>query len=191
MVYENTKDRSLVYGIFPDQDSLDRAINILKSQNFINTDISILMHSKKATIDFAFEKHTKAPEGATTGAATGAIAGGIFGWLIGIGTLAIPGFGPFIAAGPIMASIAGAGMGGTVGGVAGGLIGLGIPEFEALRYESYIRDGGLLISVYVDNPKWETRAKEIFEENGALSIATTSENKFYEKIPGPEEQFIL
>jgi hypothetical protein len=113
------------------------------------------------------------------------VAGGIFGWLVGAGALAIPGLGPFIAAGPIMAAIAGAGLGGTVGGVAGGLIGLGIPEFEAQRYEGYVKEGGMLISIHVDDSKWEAKAREILEENGAMNIATTSEKK-----PGKETSFI-
>ncbi|MBC7538467.1 MAG: DUF3341 domain-containing protein [Bacteriovorax sp.] len=169
--------RNSVFGIFNDQTSLDKAVNRLKTENFRNADISVLMQSKQDTKDFAFEKNTKAPEGATTGAATGAVAGGIFGWLVGAGALAIPGLGPFIAAGPIMAAIAGAGVGGTVGGIAGGLIGLGIPEFEAQRYEGYVKDGGMLISVHVDDKTLEARAKKILEECGAKNVATTSEKK--------------
>lgn len=171
------KGRNSVFGIFRDQQSLNRTVDILKVQNFRNSDISVLMPSKEESKNFAFEKNTKAPEGATTGAATGAVAGGIFGWLVGAGALAIPGLGPFIAAGPIIAAIAGAGVGGTVGGVAGGLIGLGIPEFEAHRYEGYIKEGGMLISIHVDDSKWEAKAKEILIENGASNIATTSEKK--------------
>jgi len=168
------KGRHSVFGIFDDQKSLDKTIEILKSQNFRNSDISVLMPSTK---DFALEKSSKAPEGATTGAAAGAIGGVIFGWLVGAGALAIPGLGPFIAAGPIMAAIAGAGVGGTVGGVAGGLIGLGIPEFEAHRYAGYVKEGGMLISIHVDNDTWEDKAREILEENGARDVATTSEKK--------------
>ncbi|MGZ3789177.1 MAG: quinol:electron acceptor oxidoreductase subunit ActD [Bacteriovorax sp.] len=174
---EGKKGRNSVFGIFSDQNSLNRAVDILKTQNFRNSDISVLMPSKEGTKDFAIEKNTKAPEGATAGAATGAVAGGVFGWLVGAGALAIPGLGPFIAAGPIMAAIAGAGVGGTVGGIAGGLIGLGIPEFEAERYEGYVKEGGMLISIHVDDAKWEARAKDILEENGAKNIATTSEKK--------------
>ena len=183
MAFEKKVGRNSVYGIFNDQQSLDRAVNVLKLQNFRNSDISVLMQSQQGTKDFAFEKHTKAPEGATTGAATGAVAGGIFGWLVGAGALAIPGLGPFIAAGPIMAAIAGAGVGGTVGGVAGGLIGLGIPEFEAQRYEGFVKDGGILISIHVDDSKWEVKAREILEENGAVNIATSSEKKSSEGAP--------
>jgi uncharacterized protein YcfJ len=171
------KGRNSVFGIFRDQHLLETTIDALKAQNFRNSDISVLMPSKQATKDFSIEKNTKAPEGATTGAAAGAIGGGIFGWLVGAGALAIPGLGPFIAAGPIMAAIAAAGVGGAVGGLAGGLIGLGIPEFEAHRYEGYIKDGGMLISIHVDDRKWEAKAKEILKENGAKDVSTTSEKK--------------
>ena len=171
------KGRHSVFGIFKNQAALSRTIDILKSQNFRNSDISVLMQSSEGTKDIAIQKNTKAPEGATTGALSGAVAGGAFGWLVGAGALAIPGLGPFIAAGPIMAAIAGAGVGGTVGGVAGGLIGLGIPEFEAKRFEGYIKDGGLLISVHVDDAKWESKAREILEENGARNVSTTTEKK--------------
>lgn len=171
------KGRHSVFGIFRDQQSMNKAVDMLKAQNFRNSDISVLMPSKQESKDFAFEKHTKAPEGATTGAAAGVIGGGILGWLVGAGALAIPGLGPFIAAGPIIAAIAGAGVGGTVGGVAGGLIGLGIPEFEAQRYEGFVKEGGMLISIHVDDDKWEAKARDILEENGASDIATTSEKK--------------
>lgn len=171
------KGRNSVFGIFNDRLTLERAVDMLKNQNFRNSDISVLMNSKEGTKDFAVEKHTKAPEGATAGAAAGVVAGGALGWLVGAGAIAIPGLGPFIAAGPIMAAIAGAGVGGTVGGIAGGLIGLGIPEFEAERYESYIKKGGILLSVHVDDGKWEEKAKDILEECGAKNVATTSEKK--------------
>jgi hypothetical protein len=171
------KGRNSVFGIFNDRVTLERAVDSLKNHNFRNSDISVLMQSKEGTKDFAVEKHTKAPEGATAGAATGAVAGGALGWLVGAGALAIPGLGPFLAAGPIMAAIAGAGVGGTVGGIAGGLIGLGIPEFEANRYEGYIKSGGILLSVHVDDAKWESKAKDILEEYGAKNVATTGEKK--------------
>lgn len=174
------KKRHSVFGIFNDQASLNRAIDMLKSQNYRNSDISVLMQSNDGMKNIAIEKNTKAPEGATAGALTGVIAGGAFGWLVGAGALAIPGLGPFIAAGPIMAAIAGAGVGGTVGGVAGGLIGLGIPEYEAERFEGYIREGGILISIHVDDERWEAKAKEILEENGAYNISTTFEKKVEE-----------
>lgn len=175
------KGRNSVFGIFRDQIALDRTIDILKAQNFRNSDISVLMPTRQGSKDFAIEKNTKAPEGASTGAAAGALGGGVLGWLVGAGALAIPGLGPFIAAGPIMAAIAGAGVGGTVGGVAGGLIGLGIPEFEAQRYEGYVKEGGMLVAIHVDDDKWESKAKEILEENGARNVSTTSEKKGEER----------
>ena len=171
------KGRNSVFGIFHDQQSLDNTVDVLKAQNFRNSDISVLMPSKQATKDFSVEKNTKAPEGATTGATAGAIGGGIFGWMLGAGALAIPGLGPFIAAGPIMAAIAAAGVGGAIGGIAGGLIGLGIPEFEAHRYEEYVKEGGMLIAIHVDDNQWEDKAKKILKEKGAKDISTTSEKK--------------
>ena len=171
------KGRNSVFGIFRDQRLLDTTVDALKAHHFRNSDISVLMPSKQTTKDFALEKNTKAPEGATTGAAAGAIGGSIFGWLVGTGALAIPGLGPFIAAGPIMAAIAAAGVGGVVGGVAGGLIGLGIPEFEAQKYEGYVKEGGMLIAIHVDDKEWEAKAKEILKANGAKDVATTSEKK--------------
>jgi len=168
------KARHSVFGIIDSQHSLDKIVETLKSEKFRSSDISVLVPSSH---DFSFEKNSKAPEGATTGAAAGAIGGGIFGWLLGAGALSIPGLGPFIAAGPILAAIAGAGVGGTVGGVAGGLIGLGIPEFEAHRYAEFIKEGGTLISIHVDNSNWEDKAREILEQNEARDISTTSEKK--------------
>lgn len=176
------KGRHSVFGIFRDEVALNRTVDVLRAQNFRNSDISVLMPSKQGTKDFAIEKKTKAPEGASTGAAAGVIGGGVLGWLVGAGALAIPGLGPFIAAGPIIAAIAGAGVGGTLGGIAGGLIGLGIPEFEAQRYAGYVKEGGMLISIHVDDSKWEAKAKEILEENGARNIATTSEKKSDETL---------
>src|SRR6202021_3028235 len=122
-----------VFGIYPNRTSAENAVEALKAANFRNSDISVLLPEGAGTKDFAHEKNTKAPEGATTGAGTGALLGGGLGWLLGIGALAIPGLGPFIAAGPIMAALAGAGVGGAVGGLTGALIGMGIPEYEAKR----------------------------------------------------------
>src|SRR6185312_5401771 len=132
--------------------------------------ISVLFPENAGTKDFAHEKNTKAPEGATTGAGTGMVAGGGLGWLVGIGALAIPGLGPFIAAGPIVAALAGAGAGGAVGTLAGSLIGLGIPEYEAKRYESYVNGGGMLLAVHADDRHWAKLAKEILDRAGARDI---------------------
>src|SRR5689334_6012118 len=136
------------FGIYSNRTDVENAVDRLKAAGYRNTDISVLFPENVGTKDFAHEKHTKAPEGATTGAGTGAVVGGTLGWLAGIGALAIPGVGPFIAAGPIMAALGGAAIGGTVGGLTGALIGLGIPEFEAKKYEGKIRAGNVLISVH-------------------------------------------
>lgn len=171
------KGKNSVFGIFKNRIALEEAISALKNQNFNNSDISVLMPTKEGTEKFAIEKNTKAPEGAATGATAGVLGGGIFGWLVGAGALAIPGLGPFIAAGPIIAALAGAGVAGTLGGVAGGLIGLGIPEIEAKKYESYVKNGSILLSVHVDDSEWEKKAKSILETHGAENIGTTSEKK--------------
>ena len=147
----------------------------LKAANFSNNDISALLPDKTGTRDFAHEQHTKAPEGAATGAGTGGVLGGALGWLVGIGALAIPGLGPFIAAGPIMAALSGAAAGAALGGVTGALIGLGIPEYEAKRYEGKIKEGNILISVHADDSTERDRAKAIFERAGAEDISYTEE----------------
>jgi hypothetical protein len=150
-------------------------VDQLKAAGFSPNDISVLLPDKTGTKDFAHEQHTKAPEGAATGAGTGGVLGGALGWLVGIGALAIPGLGPFIAAGPIMAALSGAAAGAAVGGITGALIGLGIPEYEAKRYEGKIKEGNLLISVHTDNRTERARAKQIFEQAGAEDISDTAE----------------
>src|SRR3984885_11491129 len=149
-----------VFGIYTDRSSVDRAVEALKTAGFSNNDVSALFPENQGTKDFAHEKNTKAPEGATTGASTGAVIGGGLGWLAGIGALAIPGLGPFIAAGPIMAALAGVGVGGAIGGLTGALIGMGIPEYEAKRYEGRVKSGGILLSVHSDPSEEIKRAKE-------------------------------
>src|SRR6478752_7570114 len=166
-----------VFGIYQNQAAVERAVESLKDGGFRNTDISVLFPENTGTKDFAAEKNTKAPEGATTGAASGAVVGGTLGWLAGIGALAIPGLGPFIAAGPIMAALAGVGVGGAVGGLTGALIGMGIPEYEAKRYEGRLKKGGILLSVHSDNSDWTKRAKEILERTRAEDIASAGETK--------------
>jgi hypothetical protein len=150
-------------------------VDRLKAANFSNNDISVLFPDKTGTKDFAHEQHTKAPEGAAAGGVTGGVLGGALGWLAGIGALAIPGVGPFIAAGPIMAALGGAAVGGAVGGIAGALVGMGIPEYEAKRYESKIKSGNVLISVHAENSDEAKRAKEIFKTAGAEDISSTGE----------------
>ena len=162
-----------VYGIYPDFAGVERAVNALKASSFQNTDISVLYSEDIGAKDIAqWKEGTKAPEGAVAGAGSGAIAGGVLGWLASIGTLAIPGAGPFIAAGPLLAALAGAGVGGAVGGIAGALIGLGIPEHEAKHYEGRIRGGGILLSVHSDNPESLQRARMILQQTGAQDIAS-------------------
>ena len=153
----------------------ERIVDRLKVAGFSNNDISVIMADKAGTRDFAHKKNTKAPEGTATGAGTGAIVGGALGWLAGIGSLAIPGLGPLIAAGPIMAALGGAAVGGSVGGLAGALIGMGIPEYEAKQYEGKVKGGNALISVHSENSTETDRAKKIFEEEGAEDISSAAE----------------
>ncbi len=153
----------------------DKIIRELRSAGFAGQDVSVLMSDTRETRDFALENNTKAPEGAATGAGTGALLGGAVGWMAGIGALAIPGLGPFIAAGPIMAAMGGAALGGTVGGLTGALIGMGIPEFEAKQYEGKVKSGRSLISVHSNTMDETKRAKEVFERAGAGDITTGTE----------------
>ncbi len=149
-------------------------VSRLKSEGFSDDDISVLFPDKSTTKDFAHETNTKAPEGAATGAGAGGVVGGTLGLLAGIGLLAIPGVGPFIAAGPIMAALGGIAVGATVGGITGALIGMGIPELEAKRYEGKIKDGNILISVHTDSSEETAEAKEIFKSENATDISTGS-----------------
>jgi hypothetical protein len=164
-----------VFGLYTTQDAVASAVDTLRVQGFRNTDISVLFPENEGTKDFAHEKHTKAPEGTATGATTGAVIGGGLGWLAGIGALAIPGVGPLIAAGPIVAALTGVGVGGAVGGITGALVGMGIPEYEAKRYEGRVKEGGILLSVHSDNSDWTTKAKKILKETGASDVSSTGE----------------
>jgi hypothetical protein len=152
-----------------------RIVEDLRLAGFSNNDVSVLFPDKSGTRDFAHEHHTKAPEGAMTGGAVMGVLGGAVGWLAGIGSLAIPGLGPFIAAGPIMAALGGAAAGGALGGLAGALIGMGIPEYEAKRYEGKVKEGNFLISVPTEKSEERSRAKEIFERDKAEDVSSTSE----------------
>jgi hypothetical protein len=165
-----------VFGIYRDTAALGGGLEALRAAGFRGTDISVLMPENVGTKDFAHKKDTKAPEGATTGVVSGGIIGGVLGWLVGAGALAIPGLGPFIAAGPIMGMLAGAGAVGAVGGIAGSLIGMGIPEYEAKRYEGRVKSGGILISVHCDSSEWTKRAKTILEQTGAEDVASAGES---------------
>jgi hypothetical protein len=170
-----------VFGLVDSDSQAERIVDNLKAAGFPNNDISVLFPDKGGTRDFAHEKATKAPEGAAAGAGTGTVVGGVLGWLVGIGSLAIPGVGPFIAAGPIMAALAGAGVGAAVGGLSGALIGMGIPEYEAKQYEGKIKQGNILISVHSENSDEVKRAKEIFERAGAHDISSTGEESVPKK----------
>lgn len=164
-----------VFCISTSREQADRIVDHLKTANFSNNDISVLFPDQGTSRDFAHEKNTKAPEGAVAGAGTGGVVGGALGWIVGIGALAIPGVGPFIAAGPILAALSGAAIGAAAGGIAGGLIGLGIPELEAKRYEGKVKEGNILLSVHAENSAEITRAKEIFTKAGAQDICTSGE----------------
>jgi hypothetical protein len=164
-----------VYGIVPSETQLQACLNRLRNDGFRPEDVSILMPENLGNKDFAHEQNSKAPEGAATGGVAGGVMGGALGWLVGVGALAIPGLGPFIAAGPIMAALAGLGAGAALGGTAGALIGLGMPEYEAKRYEGRIRKGGILLSVHCDDSKWADKAERVLEASGAEDISKTSE----------------
>jgi hypothetical protein len=166
-----------VFGTYGNVSGAEQAVADMKASGFRNADISVLLPENVGTKDLAFVKGTKAPEGTATGAASGAVIGGALGWLLGIGALAIPGLGPFIAAGPIMAALGGVGVGGALGGLTGALVGMGIPEYEAKRYEGLVKEGAILLSVHADDSKWTKLAKEILERTGATNISSTGETK--------------
>lgn len=151
----------------------------LKQAGFTNNDISALLPDRRGTKDFAHERNTKAPEGATAGGIAGMGVGAALGWLAGVGALAIPGAGPFIAAGPIMAALSGAAFGTATGGVVGSLVGLGMPEFEAKRYDAKIREGNILISVHTESGKQKDVAKDVFKRNNADDISTAAEARVH------------
>jgi hypothetical protein len=170
-----------VFCIARDHVQASNIVENLKAAGFSNNDISALLPDKSSTREFAHEKGTKAPEGAVTGAGTGGVLGGVLGWLVGIGALAIPGLGPFVAAGPIMAALSGGAIGATAGGIIGALVGMGIPEYEAKRYEARLREGRILIAVHSENSDETKRAKEIFERAGAEDISTSGEKSVSDK----------
>jgi hypothetical protein len=163
------------FGLYSDRVQVEQAIDALLAARFRQEDISVLFPDNEGTKDFALEKSTKAPEGAAAGVGAGGAIGGTLGLLVGIGALAIPGLGPFIAAGPIVSALAGMGAGGAVGGFVGALAGMGIPEYEAKRYDGRVRQGGILVSVHCDNSEWVSRAKDILKQTGAEDIASAGE----------------
>lgn len=164
-----------VFCLASSESKAQEIVSRLQNAGFSGNDISVLFPDKSGTRDFAHEKHTKAPEGAATGATTGGIVGGALGLLAGVGLLAIPGVGPFIAAGPIMAALSGMGVGAAVGGITGALVGMGIPELEAKKYEDKVKGGNILISAHAENGDEVKTAKKIFEDAGATDIGSTSE----------------
>jgi len=167
--------KNAVYGIANTTEQAESIVTKLQASGFSSSDISVLFPDKEGTRDFAHEKNTKAPEGATTGGLAGMGVGGALGLLAGIGALAIPGVGPFIAAGPIMGALSGAAVGGATGGLIGALVGLGIPELEAKQYEGKVRAGNILIAVHAENGDQRSRAKEVLKEAGATDVSSTSE----------------
>lgn len=165
-----------VYGIYPSPSHAEQAVDTLIRHGFASGAISVLLPDQQSTREFAHEKDTKAPEGTTVGVTAGGVIGGTLGVLAGIGALAIPGLGPFIAAGPIMAGLAGLGVGGAVGGLIGALVGMGIPEYEAKRYEGRLKDGGVLLSVHCDTSDQIDHAKRLLKDSGAEDISSASES---------------
>ncbi|MEQ1947517.1 MAG: quinol:electron acceptor oxidoreductase subunit ActD [Bryobacteraceae bacterium] len=164
-----------VFGIYDNRGQAEQAVNRISAAGYANNDISVLLPDSQSSKEFAHEKNTKAPEGTAAGVTTGGIVGGTLGLLAGIGTLAIPGVGPLIAAGPIMASLAGMGVGGAVGGLIGALVGMGIPEYEAKRYEGRVKDGGVLLSVHCDTSEEIAKAKDLLKMTGAEDISSANE----------------
>ena len=167
--------KKAMFGIAKSESQAIAIADQLKDAGFTENDISVLFPDKEGGKDFAHEQHTKAPEGAAAGGASGAVLGGALGWMVGIGALAIPGLGVFIAAGPIMAALAGAAGGAAAGGLTGALIGMGIPEYEAKRYEGKVKDGNILLSIHTEDSKERDRAKKILENGGAEDISYTGE----------------
>ena len=163
------------FGIFPNRTAAETAVDRLTAAGFSHDDVSVLMADQTGSKDFAAEKNTKAPEGTTTGVTVGGVTGGTLGLLAGLGALAIPGVGPLIAAGPIMGALAGLGVGGAVGGLIGALVGMGIPEYEAKRYEGRVKDGGILVSVHCESSDEVSRAKDILREAGGEDVASSGE----------------
>ena len=164
-----------VFGMYDTRTATEEAVSALMAAHFRKADISALFPDNAGSKDLAHEKSTKAPEAATTGAAAGAIAGGVLGWFIGIGVLTVPHAGPLVAAGPFVAALAGIGALGVLAGLVCGLIGLGVPEYEAKRYDGRIKHGGVLLSVHCDNPDWVKRAREIMRRTGAEDVSQASE----------------
>jgi hypothetical protein len=175
-----------VFGLFSTQAKAEKGVDALIAAGFRSDDISVLAPDQQTSKEFAAEKNTKAPEGTATGATAGGALGGTLGLLAGIGALAIPGVGPFIAAGPIMGALAGLGIGAAGGGLIGALVGMGIPEYEAKRYEGRVKEGGILASVHCDDSDWVSKAKDILERAGAQDISSAGEKAVSSYAVGSE-----
>src|ERR1700722_10840286 len=182
-------ENKTAYGIYSNQATVEIAVDQLIRGGFSNEDVSVLMSDIAGSRDFAAEKRTKAPEGTATGAGVGGVVGGTLGLLAGIGALAIPGVGPLIAAGPIMAGLAGLGVGGAVGGLVGALVGMGIPEYEAKRYEGRVKDGGILVSVHCDTSEEISRAKDVLKQAGGEDIASSGEKSVSTHTAGTDKNY--
>lgn len=180
-----------VFGIFSTYSEAEKAVDSLVSDGFRTDDISVLAPDQKTSKEFAAEKNTKAPEGTALGATTGGALGGTLGLLAGIGALAIPGVGPFIAAGPIMGALAGLGVGAATGGLVGALVGMGIPEYEAKRYEGRVKDGGILVSVHCDNSDWTSKAKDLLRRFGAQDVSSAGEKAADSTTPNVPDDEVL
>ena len=181
-----SQKNTAVFGIYATPSTAEAAVDHLIAKGFTNSAISVLLPDEESTRAFAHEKSTKAPEGTATGATAGGVVGGTLGLLAGIGLLAIPGFGPLIAAGPIVAALAGVGAGGAVGGIVGALVGMGIPEYEAKRYEGAVKSGGTLLSVHCDTSEQVDAAKTALKDTGARDISSTSEASSKDAAGGRE-----
>jgi hypothetical protein len=180
-----TARNKAVFGIYATADQAERTVNALIQDGFLSEDVSVLMPDQRSTREFAHHKETKAPEGTAAGVTAGGVVGGTLGVLVGLGTLAIPGLGPLLAAGPIVAGLAGLGAGGAVGGLIGALAGMGIPEYEARRYEGRVKDGGILLSVHCKTPGNILRAREILTDTGAVDISSSTESSAAKPTPSP------
>jgi hypothetical protein len=179
-----------VYGIYSNREHAEEAVEAIRAEGFRPEDVSVLLPENVGSKDIGYEKHTKAPEKATAGAAAVGLAGGALGWLLGAGALVIPGIGPFLAAGPILGALAGFGAGSVIGGFAGALIGLGIPEYEAKRYEGRIRSGGALVSIHCETDIWVDRAREVLRHTGAEDVSSADAtpvkaSQHREEVPEP------
>src|SRR4051794_4163493 len=174
------------FGLYKSRAQAESAVDALRQAGFRSDDISVLMPDQQSSEEFAHEKNTKAPEGTTTGVAAGGALGGTLGLLAGIGALAIPGLGPFIAAGPIMGTLAGLGVGAATGGLIGALVGMGIPEYEAKRYEGRVKEGSILVSVHCDDSDWVSKAKDILGRAGAEDISSAGEKAVSSHTLGSE-----